>query len=73
MGSGLQRAFEIHYDHAVSFCVIEGRAEITFTGGTMRDVQKDDFVTITPDIRGIWTVIEPIANLDMYHDARSTA
>lgn len=65
--------FEIHYDRAVSFCVIEGRAEITFTGGTMLDVQKDDFVTITPDIRGIWTVIEPIANLYMYHDARSTA
>ena len=41
--------------------------------GTVLDVQKDDFVTVTPGIRGIWTVIEPITNLYMYHDARSTA
>lgn len=55
--------FEIHYDRTVSFWVIEGREEITFADGTVLDVQKDDFVTVRPGIRGIWTVIEPITNL----------
>jgi uncharacterized cupin superfamily protein len=65
--------FEIHYDRAVSFCVIQGRAEIAFTDGTKLDLQPDDFVTINPDIKGVWTVIEPITNLYMYHDPRSAA
>jgi uncharacterized cupin superfamily protein len=60
--------FEIHYDRAVSFCVMDGRAEIAFTNGTQLNVQKDDFVTIKPDIKGVWTVIEPITNLYRYHD-----
>ncbi len=60
--------FEIHYDRAVSFCVMEGRAEIAFNDGTRLDVQKDDFVTIHPDIKGVWTVIEPITNLYRDHD-----
>ena len=65
--------FEIHYDRAVSFCVMEGRAEIAFTDGTRLAVQKDDFVTIKPDIKGVWTVLEPITNLYMYHDTGSPA
>lgn len=63
--------FEIHYDRAVSFCVMDGRAKIAFTNGTRIEVQKDDFVTIKPDIKGVWTVIEPITNLYRYHDAGS--
>lgn len=70
-GSG--KPFEIHYDRAVSFCVIEGRAEIMFSDGTRLDVQKDDFVTIEPDIKGVWTVIEPITNLYSYHESSTTA
>ena len=62
--------FEIHYDRAVSFCVVEGRADIAFTDGTKLDVQKDDFVTIEPNIRGVWTVIEPITNLYRYRDGK---
>ncbi|WP_171899893.1 MULTISPECIES: cupin domain-containing protein [unclassified Rhizobium] len=65
--------FEIHYDRAVSFCVMEGRAKIAFTDGTSLDVQKDDFVTIKPDIKGVWTVIEPITNLYVYHDTGAPA
>lgn len=65
-GSG--EPFEIHYDRAVSFCVMDGRAEIAFTDGTRLDIRKDDFVTIEPDIKGVWTVIEPITNLYRYHE-----
>lgn len=63
--------FEIHYDRAVSFCVVDGRAEIAFADGTRLDVQTDDFVTIEPDIKGAWTVIEPITNLYRYHESGS--
>ncbi|MCP8897109.1 DUF861 domain-containing protein [Shinella daejeonensis] len=66
-GSG--EPFEIHYDQAVSFCVVEGRARIAFSDGTKLDIEKDDFVTISPDIKGVWTVLEPITNLYRYHDA----
>lgn len=68
--SGLIEPFEIHYDRAVSFCVVQGRAEIRFTDGTRLDLERDDFVTIHPDIKGVWTVIEPITNLYMYHDTK---
>lgn len=70
-GSG--KPFEIHYDRAVSFCVMEGLADIMFTDGTRLDVQKDDFVTINPDIKGVWTVVEPITNLYSYHESSTTA
>ncbi|MFS8053238.1 hypothetical protein QD357_10410 [Rhizobium sp. BR 317] len=63
--------FEIHYDRPVSFFVAGGRAWIDFSDGTKLDIQSDDFVTITPDIRGVWNVIEPITNLYMYHDTKS--
>jgi|GEM_PF-5106993 len=65
-GSG--EPFEIHYDRAVSFCVVDGLAEIAFADGTRLGVQTDDFVTIEPDIKGVWTVIEPITNLYRYHE-----
>ena len=64
-------AFEIHYDRAVSFCVMDGRAEIAFADGTRLDVQPDDFVTIDPDIKGVWTVIQPITTLYRYHESGS--
>lgn len=60
--AGAGEPFEIHYGRAVSFCVMEGRAEIAFADGAGFDIQEGDFVTIEPDIRGIWTVIEPITN-----------
>ncbi|MBZ7924939.1 cupin domain-containing protein [Ensifer adhaerens] len=68
--SGMTEPFEIHYDRAVSFCVVEGRGEIRFTDGTQLDIQRDDFVTIHPEIRGVWTVLEPITNLYMWHDTK---
>ncbi|MCZ4433196.1 hypothetical protein O3S81_26160 [Agrobacterium sp. SOY23] len=63
--------FEIHYERPVSFFVAAGRAEIAFSDGSRLDIQPDDFVTITPDIKGMWTIIEPITNLYMYQDTRS--
>ena len=46
---------------------------VAFTDGTRLAVQKGDFVTIKPDIKGVWTVLEPITNLYMYHDTGSPA
>ncbi|MEX2693089.1 hypothetical protein [Rhizobium mongolense] len=63
--------FEIHYNRPVSFFVAGGRARIEFTDGTNLDIQPDDFVTITPDIKGVWNIIEPITNLYQYHDTTS--
>ncbi len=60
--------FEIHYQRAVSFRVVRGNAEIAFSDGTRLDVTQDDFVPIHPEIRGVWTIIEPIENLYRYHD-----
>ena len=70
--AGSDAPFEIRYDRAVSFCVVDGQAEIVFSDGTRLDVQKDDFVTIEPDTKGVWTVIRPITNLYKYRERSST-
>ncbi len=67
--AGSDAPFEIHYDRTVSFCVVEGRAQILFSNSDVLDIQKDDFVTIRPDIKGVWTVIEPLRNLYRYHES----
>ncbi|WP_318913836.1 hypothetical protein [Shinella zoogloeoides] len=55
----------------MSFCVMDGRAEIAFADDTRLGIPPDDFVTIEPDIKGVWTVIEPITNLYRYHESGS--